>query len=130
LPDRNLIVTIHYYRPMSFTHQGTPWTEQRTKTGVTWDGTEAERQAIKADFNKAEAWAGEHRRPMFLGEFGAYDKADMDSRARWTNFVARQAEARGWSWAYWQFTNDFVLYDIPHHRWVEPIRLALIPSGG
>ena len=127
--DRNIIVTVHYYRPMSFTHQGTPWTEQRTKTGVTWEGTEADRQAIIADFNKVEAWAKARERPIFLGEFGAYDKADMDSRARWTSFVARQAEARKWSWAYWQFTNDFVLYDIPHHRWVEPIRQALVPPG-
>jgi endoglucanase len=51
----------------------------------------------------------------------------MDSRARWTAFVARQAEKRGWSWAYWQFAGDFVLFDMPSQKWVQPIRQALMP---
>ena len=92
-----------------------------------WNGSEKERQAIKKEFDKAQAWAGEHRRPLYLGEFGAYDKAEMDSRVRWTIFVARQAEQRGWSWAWWQFDGDFVLYDVRHDQWVEPIRKALVP---
>lgn len=124
--DRNIIVTVHYYSPMKFTHQGASWAGQ-TQTGVEWTGTLEERDAVTRDLNTAQGWAAAHNRPIFLGEFGAYDKADMDSRARWTSFVARQAEKRGWSWAYWQFSNDFVLYDIPNHRWVEPIRDALIP---
>ena len=53
----------------------------------------------------------------------------MESRARYTASVARAAEARGWSWAYWQFDSDFILYDIPRDKWVEPIRDALVPAG-
>ncbi len=30
--DRNIIVTVHYYNPFPFTHQGTPWTGQKDKT--------------------------------------------------------------------------------------------------
>ena len=98
--DRNIIVTIHYYSPMSFTHQGAPWTGQKDKLGVPWNGTEPERAAIVRDFDKAQSWADAHHRPLFLGEFGAYDKADMDSRVRWAGFVAREAEKRGWNWAW------------------------------
>ena len=43
------------------------------------------------DLDKAIAWAVKHRRPIYLGEFGAYSKADMESRARWTRFVADEA---------------------------------------
>jgi endoglucanase len=50
----------------------------------------------------------------------------MESRLRYTGFVAREAERLGWSWAYWQFDSDFVVYDIEHDRWVEPLRDALI----
>ena len=125
--DRNLIVTVHYYSPFEFTHQGAPWTGQRDKLGVRWTGSQQERQAVERDFEKAQAWAKEHGRPVFLGEFGAYDKADMDSRVRYIGFVCRQAEKLGWSWAYWQFDSDFIVYDIPRKHWIEPIRDALIP---
>jgi len=75
-----------------------------------------------------QAWAKEHNRPIYLGEFGAYDKADMGSRARYTHAVAREAESLGWSWGYWQFDSDFIVFDINNDCWVEPIRDALIPK--
>jgi endoglucanase len=128
--DRNLIVTVHYYNPMDFTHQGAPWAGRKDKLGVLWQGIPEERAAIAADFKKAQNWAKRHRRPIFLGEFGAYDKGDMASRVRWTECVARTAEKSGWSWAYWQFDSDFIVYDIPKDQWIEPIYNALIPPGG
>lgn len=124
--DRHLIVTVHYYKPMEFTHQGASWTNQRDKTGISW-GTEAERKAVLDDFAKVSAWAKTNQRPIFLGEFGAYDKGPMESRVRYTDFVARAAEAAGWSWAYWQFDSDFLLWDMKRDTWVEPILQALIP---
>ena len=125
--DRNLIVTVHYYKPMEFTHQGASWAGQQDKSGVNW-GTELERKKVQDDFAKVAAWATAQNRPIFLGEFGAYDKAPMESRVRYTDAVARTAESLGWSWAYWQFDSDFILYDIPARHWVEPIRAALIPA--
>ena len=124
--DQNLIVTFHYYDPFAFTHQGTPWTGQKDKTGVAWMGTETERQAIARDFAQVQAWSKLRHRPIYLGEFGTYERGDMDSRVRWTAFIARQAEKQGWSWAYWQFSGDFVLFDMASQKWVQPIRDALI----
>jgi len=124
--DRHLIATVHYYLPMGFTHQGASWNPATPETGVTW-GTDAERQRMKADFDGVQAWAKAHGRPMLLGEFGAYDKGDMTSRAAYTAAAAREAEARGWAWAYWQFDSDFIAYDIGKDAWVEPIRKALVP---
>jgi len=126
--DRNLIVTIHYYAPMDFTHQGASWAGRTDKLGVDWLGTEKERSTIKKDFDKAAAWAKQHNRPLFLGEFGAYDKAPMESRVRYIGAIARAAERQGWSWAYWQFDSDFILYDMRRDAWVEPILGALIPA--
>ncbi len=127
--DRNLIATVHYYKPMEFTHQGASWSSHKDKSGVAWNGTEAERAAVKDDLGVAAAWSKEHNRPVFLGEFGAYDKAAMDSRVRYTDCVARTAESLGWAWAYWQFDSDFILYDIPRDAWVAPICDALIPPA-
>ena len=126
--DRNIIATVHYYNPFAFTHQGTPWTGQRDKIGVTWTGTEDELKAMEQDFSKVVNWAKQNNRPIYIGEFGSYEKAEMRSRVRWTAFVARQFEKRGWSWGYWQFANDFALFDMQTQQWVEPIRDALIPK--
>ena len=125
--DRNLIVTIHFYEPFAFTHQGAGWTDRKDKLGFDWTGSTAEVEALNQAFDKADAWAKANKRPLFLGEFGAYDRGPMDSRARWTSAVTRAAEARGWSWAYWQFDSDFILYDVKREAWVEPILNALIP---
>ncbi|MBE0543243.1 MAG: glycoside hydrolase family 5 protein [Verrucomicrobia bacterium] len=127
--DRNLIVTVHYYKPMEFTHQGASWSNQRDKLGVDWLGTPEQLGAIKRDFDKVSAWAREHNRPIYLGEFGAYDKAPMESRVRYISSVTRAAEERGWSWGYWQFDSDFILYDVKRDAWVEPILRALIPPA-
>jgi endoglucanase len=125
--DRNIIVTVHYYSPFPFTHQGATWAGMKDKVGVSWNGSAKEKQAIAHDFDLVHAWAQKHHRPIYLGEFGAYERGDLASRVRWTNFVARQAEQRHWSWAYWQFDNDFVVFDMRRQQWVTAIRDALIP---
>ena len=125
--DRHLIVTIHYYKPMEFTHQGASWTGQRDKTGIAW-GSDADRKAVEEDFARVAEWSKGNERPIFLGEFGAYDKGAMEFRVRYTDFVARTAERLGFSWAYWQFDNDFILWDMKADQWVKPILGALIPQ--
>lgn len=125
--DGNIIVTVHYYEPMRFTHQGAPWTPEFVRfSGVTW-GSETEKKKLADDFGRVQKWSLEHLRPILLGEFGAYDNGPMDSRARYTSFVARTAESLGWAWAYWQFDSDFIVYDIDRDRWVEPLKNALVP---
>jgi endoglucanase len=126
--DKNIIVTVHYYRPMDFTHQGARWAGREDKVGVEWQGTAEEKQVIIKDFDQAQAWSEKHDRPLFLGEFGVYDKADMASRVRYLSFVARLTEKLRWSWGYWQFDSDFIVYNIPGYRWVEPVLNALIPA--
>ena len=90
--DRHLIVTVHYYLPFHFTHQGTDFVGGAKQwLGTKWTGTPAEKRAITRDFDAALAWAVAHHRPIYLGEFGSYERADMESRARWTRFVADEA---------------------------------------
>jgi len=127
--DRDLIVTVHFYEPFVFTHQGASWTDRKDKLGYDWKGSDEEVAAVNSAFGKADVWAKVNKRPILLGEFGAYEPGPMDSRTRWTAAVARAAEARGWSWAYWQFDSNFILYDVQRDAWVEPIRNALIPNS-
>jgi endoglucanase len=62
-----------------------------------------------------------------MGEFGAYSKAPHDSRIRWTDFVAREAERHGFAWAYWEFASGFGVYDPNAGLWREDLLKALIP---
>jgi len=125
--DRNIIVTVHYYLPMEFTHQGAPWSkENRNLSGVKW-GTDAEKRSLEEDFAGVQTWSKANNRPILLGEFGAYEKGDIESRVRYTAHVARTAEALGWAWTYWQFDSDFIVYDIAKDAWFEPIHKALVP---
>ena len=125
--DRQIIATVHYYLPMRFTHQGAKWSKDTAElSGITW-GTEEEKQAMEKDFAGVAEWSKAQKRPILLGEFGAYDKGDMASRVRYTSHAARTAESLGWAWAYWQFDSDFLLWNMAKDDWVEPIRKALIP---
>lgn len=128
--DAHLIVTFHYYDPFRFTHQGASWAPPEITAGhdITF-GSDAEVAQINADFDAVKAWSTANHRPILLGEFGAYDKAPMDSRIKWTSTVARSAEAHGFAWAYWQFSSDFILYDFKKQAFVQPILQALVPPG-
>lgn len=128
--DRNLIVTFHYYNPFHFTHQGASWVgaDSQKWRGTKWTGTAAERLAVCRELNDAIAWAVKHQRPIFMGEFGAFSEADMESRARWTQFVADEALARKIGFAYWEFCSSFGAYDPAKEQWIAPLRNALVPN--
>jgi endoglucanase len=126
--DRMLIGTFHYYSPFHFTHQGADWVEgSQAWKGETWTGTTEQRNALSRDFEKATKWSVENDRPVCLGEFGAYQAADMASRATWTASVAREAERLGFSWSYWEFASGFGAYDKDAGQWRTPLKDALVP---
>jgi endoglucanase len=124
--DHNLLVTVHYYDPMTFTHQGADWIGPAAQgwLGTKW-GTDAEKATVVKDFDQAAAWGKAHGRPMYLGEFGAFSKSPIEGRARWTACVARAAESHGMPWTYWEFCNGFGAYDKTTKMWREPLLKAL-----
>ncbi len=125
--DQNIILTVHFYEPFMFTQQGAPWVKGADKwKGQKWSGTGAEQAAIRKPFQHAATWAKTHNHPVFLGEFGTYQEADLESRARWTRFVAREAEKLGFSWAYWEFCSAYGAYDPKAKTWRETLKSALI----
>lgn len=125
--DPNLIVTVHNYEPFQFTHQGAGWVEGGSDwLGTVWQGTPPETAAVRERLERAAAWGEAHERPLFMGEFGAYSKADAESRARWTRAVREEAEQRGISWGYWEYAAGFGLYNRGNKRWDEALLNALL----
>lgn len=125
--DRNIIVTFHFYSPFQFTHQGAEWVQNSEPwLGTKWEGSEAEQVTLLSEMDVAVRWSEKNGRPIFMGEFGAYSKADDESRNRWTAFMVRSAEERGFSWAYWEFASGFGAYNRDKGAWNEPIYTALM----
>jgi endoglucanase len=125
--DQRLITTFHYYAPFQFTHQGASWIKDSEPwKGTEWKGSAVERAALQEDLRKAALWGRQNRRPLYLGEFGAFQTADMTSRALWTRAVAREAEKLGFSWSYWEFCSGFGAYDPKTKAWRQPLLRALM----
>jgi len=125
--DRNIIVSIFYYAPIEFTQQGATWLpEAKGWLGTQWMGSEAERGRIAKDFDVAAGWAKENGRPIYLNEFGAYERADLAARARWTRCVVEEAAKRGFSMAYWEFCSSFGLYDPKTKSWRKELLDAVL----
>ena len=123
--ESNVIVTFHYYLPFQFTHQGAEWvTGSNAWLGTAW--AEKDQAAVEKDFQTAKAYGDANKRPIQVGEFGSYSKADQASRLRWTSFVARTAENSGFSWAYWEFGAGFGIYDSAAGKWREDLKNALV----
>ncbi len=127
--DRNLIASVHFYEPFDFTHQGAGWVKRDIPVGTPWNNSDAERQAIADDFAVAARWSESNQVPIHVGEFGAYGKADMASRARWTICVREEAEQRGISWSYWEFCSSFGVYDPERQLWRGELLDALLPGN-
>jgi hypothetical protein len=67
------------------------------------------------------------RRFIFYG-ISILDNLLHSSRTRWTDFVAREAERRGFAWAYWEFCSGFGVYDWDAGQWKNELLDALLPD--
>ena len=86
-----------------------------------------EQDVLSAKLSGAKQWAIDNERPLFVGEFGAYEQADRDSRVRWTSFVRSELERLNLPWTYWEFSAGFGVYDPLVDSWREPLLKALTP---
>jgi endoglucanase len=137
LSDSNVIYTFHFYDPMVFTHQGAEWVQGlESVQGVpfpvpsgwrpnvpasargTWvesalnsyaqDGTTAQ---VFRRTERARQWADSYRVPVFLGEFGSYNRfADADSRCRYFEAVVRATGQFGVPFTFWEWDGGFTLF--------------------
>jgi endoglucanase len=122
--DRNIIVSIHNYDPFPFTHQGIDYMPQFPAGPKCCDA--GQRKQITDALDNAVRWNQATGYPLHLGEFGTYEKADMNSRVAYTRFARDEIEKRGIGWTYWEFGSNFGVFSPKTGQWVEPIRRALL----
>ena len=127
--DRRIIVAIALYEPYGFTHQGAEWVEGSSAWLGTRCCTSEQRREVQAALDAAQAWARQHSRPVWIGEFGSHEKAHYNSRVAYTRIVREEIEARGLSWAYWQLTSNFGIYRLDRGTWHTELKEALLGRG-
>ncbi|MEM7256945.1 MAG: glycoside hydrolase family 5 protein [Pseudomonadota bacterium] len=75
-------------------------------------------------------WALRQGVPMYLGEFGVFDpvhqRVDQQSKFRWITSVRQAAEQYGIGWSFFEFANDFGVYDNVTKAWRQPMLDALL----
>lgn len=119
-PDANLILTVHHYDPFTFTHQGAPWITPTMPTGV--GCCSAQQLAdIRDPLDTAERFGARTGYPVYVGEFGAFEKAPAADRDRYTRVMRDEVEQRGMTWAYWELAGGFGFFD--------PVTGAIRPGG-
>ena len=100
---RKLFISVHYYTPWPFV--GMDHDESWGKMQPTW-GDPHDRAELKEQMDKMETWSKAKDMPAFIGEFGASNKKDPRSRARWMLAVALSAEARDMVPVLWDIGQD------------------------
>ena len=129
LPDPNVIYVLHYYLPMTFTHQGATWTSSSAIAAlknIPWPAFLADPQAdglvrdyrdddrdassIDWDMSLAAAWSMRWNVRVVVNEFGAYKPfAPPDARARWLADVRTALNRHRLAWSMWDYGAGFDL---------------------
>lgn len=127
--DNNIIVSFHYYEPNNFTFQGNEYHKGfENLEDIKWTGSKEEIEYLEGRFNIAKKWADKNNVGIFLGEFGANQKAPAESRKLWTEAVRKEAEKNNFSYGYWELGSWFGIYDVKSHTWNKDVLEVLIPK--
>jgi endoglucanase len=84
--------------------------------------------AFLPKIRKAKAWSDEFGHPVHFGEFGAYTKADQESRARYYEAMRQGLDAAGMGWAIWDWKSGFNYWDTKTQQPLPGMRQALFPD--
>jgi endoglucanase len=77
-------------------------------------------------FDHAARYVKNTGRRVYLGEFGAIDIADAQSRENYVWLVRTEAERRGIGWAYWDDGGGFKAMNVQAGTWNEGLKKALL----
>ena len=77
-------------------------------------------------FDHAARYVQKTGKRVYLGEFGAIDVADAQSRENYVWLVRTESERRGIGWAYWDDGGKFKVMDAANGTWNEGLRRALV----
>lgn len=122
--DPNIIVAIHNYTSLEFTHQGQNWGSAMRPDKAHFDDTI--KTAIREQLEKCKDYQDRTGRPVWLGEFGMYmGIADVEDIIAYAAYFSKTAEELELGWCWWEFNQGFGLFDTKTDDWKPGIADAL-----
>ena len=108
--------------------QGQPWVMDffRDYNTKSMETNPSGPTTVFAHFDTVARWVKETGKRAYLGEFGAIDFADAQSRENYVWLVRTEAERRGIGWCYWDDGGRFKAMDTRAGTWNEELRRALL----
>lgn len=98
---KNVIYSVHMYRPFPLTHQGI---KERKSMGVSYpsiiDGIKWDKETLREALKPARDFQLAYGVRMQVGEFSSIRWAPDDSSARWTKDCIDLFEEYGWDWTF------------------------------
>ncbi|HTB85796.1 MAG TPA: glycoside hydrolase family 5 protein [Candidatus Sulfotelmatobacter sp.] len=89
------------------------------------DKNPSSRLAFETKLKYCRAWSDFYGRPVHLGEFGAFTKADETSRANFYSAMRRTAEQEKIGWCIWDWSAGFRYWDQQNHQSLPGLHAAL-----
>lgn len=81
--------------------------------------------AFSGELKLAREWSDYYGRPMYVGEFGCFTRAEPDSRVRFYEAFRRACEQNQLGWAMWDWSAGFRYWDRKANQPVKGMREAL-----
>lgn len=124
--DENIIMSIHSYEPLTFTHQGADWDGD----GIYWpasDFTDDMKGEILDVFKLVKEYHKKYNRPVWVGEFGVFNRITPDgARAKYADFIVDVMKDADCGWCWWEFQMGFRLYSTKYDEWVDDALMAAL----
>lgn len=123
--DKNIVIDVHNYEPMSFTHQGAEWLD-----GAYTEKTPFSKDMLN-DFERALTVAQEYQEKtgikVIVGEFGVYEKQVSEKDvSQFLSGAVRLMKEHNLSWSYWEYNAGFGAFDYAKKEWKPFVADALL----
>ena len=124
--DANVYPTFHYYEPFDYTHQGAEWTAPNIPPPGRRFGTEADKERLRTDVAKIDAYVARTGKLPFMGETGAFDRhSPTEERAAYHRAITEAFGPTGMGICMWAYANTFPFYDTKSGQWLPGMRAAI-----
>ena len=116
--DDNLIISIHNYDTMAFTHQGADWMGDGYDKKIHLD--DSIKASVKSHIEQCRYYEERTGRKVWISEWGVYQGiADKEDISRYADYFSGICKENKISYCYWEFCSGYGVYDMNAGTWKE-----------